>query len=427
MNAQSISCRVAREIRGARLAFQDRTYAWPVMLDDLLGVSRFGDVSRHAARRRGQTVDFERLLCGDQRGVRADVFAAHLGEPMWPSTRLVDSPFVALYRAFADTGDRDLHVDGEAAYLAFAARSIAAVGTHHGCRTADDVRRLIGELRDDFSAHGPATELPALEHPRPLVRPIRNSGYFQIVAGHHRLAAQLAAGRSSAEVDVTWIPAVTPVQRQLRNLAWMRGTTELYQPIDAPELSETWTLGRRCEDRLEMMTSHLDRLDLTGGTYLDVGSSYGWFVAKMGERGFAAQGVEIDGGCAVLGEMAYGVPRSAITVGDALQLLRFTDRTWDVVSCFSVVHQVIRAQGRDAGVALIRELDRVTGSALYFDMGQRDEGWDRAGDIGWTPDEIEAVFRAETRFTNVERLGTDHDSSTDYRSGVGRTLFAFTR
>lgn len=427
MDLQVLSRRIAREVRNARLAARDRTYGWPEALDAALDGSRVIGPYRSGVRRRAQDVPVDRLLLGDLHGLRADVFARRIGDPLWPSTRLGDSPFAWLYGQIVAGADDDVLVDETAPYGAFARRVIDEFGAFRGCTTDGDLRTLVGGLRDDFTAGGAAAVPIGSGADRPVVRPIRDSGHFQIVSGHHRLGALAATGHDRVEVDIAWAPAVTPVQQQVRRLKWMRGSTELYQPVDAPELTEKWSLGRRCDDRLAMMTTKLDDLAITGGTYLDVASSYGWFVAHMAELGFAAEGVEIDGECAVLGEMVYGLPRSAITVGDARSLLRFSNRTWDVVSCFSVVHQVIRAQGRDAGVALIEQLDKVTGRVLFFDMGERHEGWDRAAEIGWTPDEIEKVFREVTSFSNVERLGTDSDSGSDYRGGVGRTLFAFTR
>ena len=88
----------------------------------------------------------------------------------------------------------------------------------------------------------------------------------------------------------------TPLQDHLDRMSWIGGKRELYQPVDSPELEQSWPTVRRCDDRLELMDKQLADLGIVpdGSTYLDVASAYGWFVSRMTQRGFTATGIERD-------------------------------------------------------------------------------------------------------------------------------------
>ena len=130
------------------------------------------------------------------------------------------------------------------------------------------------------------------------------------------------SGADGASVVAKWLPVTTPLQDLLLRMSWLDGTRELYQPIDAPELRSGWTTVRQCTDRLAKMDAFLGERGITGGRYLDVASCYGWFVARMGERGFDAEGVERDPLAVPLGRAVYGLPDGVVSTGDCVDFLR---------------------------------------------------------------------------------------------------------
>src|SRR5690606_27704363 len=129
----------------------------------------------------------------------------------------------------------------------------------------------------------------------PILIPITASDCFQVFDGHHRAAIARARGEKHIRALVRHSSVKTRLQEMLVDVAWQQDRHELYQPVDAPELS-SWPLVRRCSDRLAMVTAKLSELGINpaGTNYLDVGSSYGWFVAEMNKRGFDAHGVDLD-------------------------------------------------------------------------------------------------------------------------------------
>src|ERR1035437_4155651 len=93
----------------------------------------------------------------------------------------------------------------------------------------------------------------------------------------------------------------------------------LYQPLDYPEIQQSWKLLRRCSDRLALMKGFLSTaglLETPRRTYLDLGSSYGWFVKRFEEWGFRSTGVERDLVSSSVGFHCYGLRPEQIRGGD---------------------------------------------------------------------------------------------------------------
>ena len=226
-----------------------------------------------------------------------------------------------------------------------------------------------------------------------LVAPIRDSDCFQVLDGHHRLALLAHAGAPTAQVKVKRIAVTTPLQDLLTQMSWIGGKKELYQPVAAPELTRGWTTVRRCTDRLAMMTSCLgdQGIEPDGRSYLDVASCYGWFVHQMSERGFSGNGIERDPLAPRLGAAVYGLDPTRISVGDAVGFLRAAaddGRTWDVVSCFSLLHHFVLGRGSTSAEDLVRLLDAATGRVLFLDTGQEHEAWFARSLAGWDADRV---------------------------------------
>ncbi len=173
------------------------------------------------------------------------------------------------------------------------------------------------------------------------------------------------------------------------------------------------------EENAELLPEH--------PTYLDVACSYGWFVRAFGEIGFEARGVEIDWAAGEIGRRVYGLEDGQVTRSDAVRFLQSNPCTFDVVSCFSLLHHFILNRASVSAEEMLRLIDSATGKVLFFDMGQEHEEWFRESLAGWNADRIERWVLENSTFTKVQRLGTDTDNVPPFEKNYARTLFACTR
>ncbi|GGO70231.1 hypothetical protein [Nonomuraea cavernae] len=374
-------------------------------------------------------VPLDRLLLGAQNGMSGADFSGAVGDLLWCSTPIAEGPHVALLRlAEAAGGDPADEAILDSPYGALARRAIGSGGHYFGAR---DDAGILETARSYLLRHaGDATPQPARTfQSRPddpvLVAPIRWSDHYQILDGHHRLASAVVRGEPTASVVVKKLPVTTPLQDHLRRMSWLDGTRELYQPISAPELAGGWPTVRACTDRLEKMRAFAG--EGRGRGYLDVASCYGWFVSRMGELGFEAHGIERDPLAVPLGKAVYGLPDGAVRTGDAVDVLRDTDRTWDVVSCFSLLHHFILGRASVGPEQLVKLLDKVTGEVLFLDTGQDNEAWFHESLAGWNPATIAEFLRSNTSFTRIVDLGPDVDAVPPYAGNYARHLFACVR
>jgi hypothetical protein len=362
-------------------------------------------------------VPIDRLLLGAPAGWTPWEFAERTDNLLWPSTRLVDGPHVDLLR-HENPDDEEIL---QSPYGRMARRCVDAGGTYLGATNDAEIVAVARAFLDDDGAADPNGEPNQV-----LVAPIRASDCFQVIEGHHRLAHAAARGETSIRVRARWIPVSTPLQDLLLRMSWLDGSRELYQPIDSPELRKSWTTVRRCTDRLEKMQNLLSERQITG-SYLDVASCYGWFVAAMGRAGFDAYGMEYDSLAVPLGRAVYDLSDGQVVTGDATELLASTERTWDVVSCFSLLHHFVLDRRSVSPEVLVKLLDRVTNEVLFIDTGQEHEQWLRKDLSGWSPTFIAEYLRRNTTFDTIIDLGSDEDARPPYAANYGRHLFACVR
>ncbi|TDE28938.1 hypothetical protein E1289_21215 [Actinomadura sp. 6K520] len=378
-------------------------------------------------------VRFDQLLVGAQGGWTAREFADRTDDLLWPSTPFLDGPHVALLRLADEVPELSDGQILDSPYGQLGLRCIKAGGNYFG---GTDEAGVLAAARAFVARYRGEAE-PAGAQPRPqqsgpqdpvLVAPVRGSDQYQILDGHHRLAIAAMSGADGASVVAKWLPVTTPLQDLLLRMSWLDGTHELYQPIDAPELRPGWTTVRQCTDRLAKMDAFLEKRGITGGRYLDVASCYGWFVARMAERGFAAEGIERDPLAVPLGRAVYGLPDGVIATGDCVEFLGGHDPArWDVVSCFSLLHHFVLGRGSVSAEELIRLLDRATGRVLFFDTGQDNEAWFAESLRGWDPPRVERFLRENTGFDEIVDLGPDEDARPPYEDNYARHLFACLR
>jgi hypothetical protein len=358
------------------------------------------------------------ILIGGEAGISGRRLAAELSDPLRPSRRLVDGALAELIYRHQTEGDGILTNSAlrETALYREAAVCMRVTGRYHGAMSDED---LMIHLRDLATGQGARSE-PV------VVRRVKHSDCYELQETGTSVACALANRDAALQVVVLPGAVTTPLQDLLIQMSWLAGDRQLYQPIPTPDL-ETWPLVRQCSDRLAMMRAFLDG-PRTGSThsYLDVASCYGWFVAQMLELGYDAFGVERDGLAVKCGQWAYNLDPHRVTSADAEPFLRDTQRRFDVVSCFSLLHHAVVA-GDGSAVRLIRRLDAITGQVLFLDTGEMHETWLRDVLPGWSPEFIAGWIRRHTKFAEVTALGTDRDRRPPNGDNYGRTLFACIR
>lgn len=390
------------------------------------------------------TVPVHKVLLGSQAGLTAIEFADATGDLLWASTPLADGPHAKLFRQ-ADGRAPDELTDEEllsSPYASMARRCIAISGHFFD---ADDDAGIVGTARGAISLHrttsctghrtgghrsdaGPAAGSSSRDTESILAR-VSASSYFQMLDGHHRLASAAVHGVPTVDATLRWIPVKTALQDLLSRMSWIGGNRELYQPVSAPELSESWTLVRRCEDRLTKMRRllEIEGVSAPGATYLDVASCYGWFVAALRDDGFLAHGIERDPLAIPLGQAVYGLAPGDVDIGDCETFLACAPGRWDVVSCFSLLHHFVLGRGSIPPEALLHRLDNVTARVLFLDTGQDHERWLRHSLAGWDASHVADMLRRHTTFDRVVDLGPDDDDRPPYQDNYGRTMFAAIR
>ena len=373
-----------------------------------------------------------RLLLGGENGLSAAEYSAATGDLLRPSTTISAGPHVELLRRFVVSGVSALEPEtfSGSLYLANARSCIEATGHYFGAIDDEGVRAVATDFAHRFVGLPIPGARPSQSGPQdPVrVRPIRHSKCFEVVDGHHRLAARIVRGETEVDVVVERRRVWTPLQSLLREMSWLEGRLQLYQPIQAPEL-EDWPQVRRCVERRDRIRGFLAEREYATSvsTYLDVASCYGWFVAEMAKAGFDAYGMERDPLGRVVAEQVYGVGPNRIEVGDCVDLLDQLDTRRDFVSCFSLLHHFVLGRGSCSAARLAELLDSATGRVLFIDTGQAHEDWFKDTLPEWDADFIEDWLREHTTFDEIVRLGADHDAVSPFEDNYGRMLFACVR
>lgn len=395
-----------------------------------------GRFARWRRERRMRWVPMNRLLLGGECGVDGAKFARLTGDLLRPSRSLHDSPHSVLIRQYQEMGEA-LFAPGvleNTPYYRNASVCIDIFGRYFDASRDEEIegvaRRFIGRLEERDPLRGERCRDQSGPYDPILVRPIAYSDCFQVVDGHHRLALACARGEDKALVMPLSQPVLTPLQSLLLDVLWLDGRRELYQPVEAPELKLQWVVVRRCTDRLAKMRDFLGEHDLVPPTltsYVDLGSSYGWFVAEMSKLGFHSRGVERDPIAASVGPLVYGIRPEQIVRADIVRWLS-TERTrFDVVSCLSVLHHFTLGRGSISAEEFIRLVDNRTSRVLFLDTGQGHETWFRDRLPEWNPDFIEVWLKKNTTFSTFHRLGNDEDAVAPFVGNYSRMLFACVR
>jgi 2-polyprenyl-3-methyl-5-hydroxy-6-metoxy-1,4-benzoquinol methylase len=216
------------------------------------------------------------------------------------------------------------------------------------------------------------------------------------------------------------------MQMMVMDSVWLTGERRLTQPVPAPELNG-WSEERRCTDRLEFITGWLKQQGISSGSFLDIGSSYGWFVSEMSKQGYKASGVEQNAALATVGPAAYGLDESAIKVKNLSRFLRSAEQKYDVVCCLSVLQDYLLGFEKMSATEFIRLVDKITGSVLFFDTAECHETRYRHSLAGWNAKYIQNWLQENTSFSKIEILGIDSDRTDLFPVRYSRHLFACSR
>lgn len=258
-------------------------------------------------RLRTRHVRLDRLLCGREALFSGQQLAMHTGDPTLTSVPISASPHAKLLAQYQELEERVFkpEVFQQTEYYAYFLRFIDLLGfgAFNGVWDKEQIVYLARNFINKYEGKPADNEMlaPSNDYSKswqPITAyPVEHSDCYQVRDGRHRLAIAWARGASSAQVVVLGPPVETCLQQLLLGVGWNVGRTELYQPIESPEIGKEWLLVRRCTDRLKMMKDFLRArgLDTTADqTYIDLGCYYGWFVKSMSELGYSASGVDID-------------------------------------------------------------------------------------------------------------------------------------
>lgn len=375
-------------------------------------------------------IKLEKLLIGGAQYSRL-TYARLSGDLREPSIPVLASPHAQFLRTYREIGDSIFQPDLFAAtsYCKYVFKCIELYGNYF---SHTDIEGVLQQAKSFVGMYNGLSGPPCDEHHSrpgapPAVMRIRYSDCYEVFDGHHRLA--VAAVRGLDEYPCAILPTdgvLTPMQLMVMDSVWLHGKCRLSQPVPVPELN-CWSEERQCTDRLELIIGWLKQQGISSGSFLDIGSSYGWFVSEMSKRGYRASGVEQNAALATVGPSAYGLDESAINVRNLSSFLTSTEQKYDVVCCFSVLHDYLLGFEKLSATEFIRLVDKVTGSVLFFDTAECHESRYRHSLAGWNAEFIQNWLQENTSFSKIEILGTDSDRTGPFAVRYGRHLFACSR
>lgn len=386
-----------------------------------------------------EEIDLRRALSYGEAGHDPGKWAEITGNMHRASMLLADSPHVKLLEQYQAIGEALFLWKNfkQTAYLKNAKECVQIIGHYFGQSTVEGIlaqarsfvtlyeRILTGNSTEVIfpskEGHSPPGSLP-------VVRKTWTPNTVQIDDGMHRLATTWVLGRQKTMALVH--PSLpTKLQSLVEEVAQTQGRTGLHQPIDSVEFDSSWTLVRRCNDRLNMMLRFLARYrhHLSELSVVDLGCSYGWFVAEFSKRGGNAVGVDIDPEALKIGQIAYGLRAEQLVKSDLKSFLDNCNRTYDVVLLLSTLHHFVLKPDFGSPEEILRRIDAITGSVLFLDTGQAHERWLHGSLSEWNNDFIIRFIKQHTSFNRVLPLGRDSDNVGSFQSNYGRTLFACVR
>jgi hypothetical protein len=393
-----------------------------------------------ASKVRLKTIAVDACLFGGYNGVSAAGYARLYEDIRRPSLRIWEWEHVKLLRQYDEIGDRiwEPAIFERTDYYRCAVLCMSVCGRYFDAVVPSQIQYGAKRFVNWYRGVGESLPLQIGQSDEEnlneyiTVHPVMDSSCYEVVDGHHRLSIAYMRGVREVRGFIKPPCVATPVQELLLDVQDRRlqAQRELYQPVDSPEVAG-WITVRRCSDRLAKMVEFLRLEGLmppASGSYLDVASSYGWFVSEMSKAGFRAEGVERDPSAIAVGQVMYGLKREQLHRSDAVSFLQALGDKYDVTSCFSLAHWFILNRQSVSAEELLHLLDSATRSVMFFEMGQsHEEFFSGKSFTGWDPDHIQHWLKANTTFTRILPLGVDEDAVPPFQNSYGRMLFACLR
>lgn len=391
---------------------------------------------------RTEEIDLRRALSDGEQGFNPGRWAELTGNMQRTSLLLADSPhvkFLEQYLAWGETLAFGRKFE-ETAYFINAMECVKITGNYFGQSTVADImaqaRSFITLYERIKSGNSLEVNYPStLAHYHsysqtlPSVRKTWTQSTVQIEDGMHRFAIAWVLNHKKTRAVV--FPArPTRLQSLVTFSSKSKKQRELYQPIKGVEFDSSWQLVRQCHDRLEKMLKFLStsKHRVSELSVLDLGCSYGWFVAEFSKRGSQhAVGVDINPEVLKIGQIAYGLKADQLVKSDLQIFLNNCDRTYDVVLVLSTLHHLALESSFETVKRVLKHVDALTGTVLFMDTGQAHERGYRDSLSEWDNDFIIKLIEKHTSFDRVLPLGVDSDNVGTYSDKYRRTLFACVR
>ncbi len=376
------------------------------------------------------SIPLDRLLIGSQAGYPLEVWVEISGENQRISVPLAESPYVSLLAELQDRPERLADDDylSATAYYAMAWRCIQTTGHFMGATGPSELLQWMRDYARSFLQGDAQSSPQAFRQPGHsrsgspvMVCRIRQSDCYEILDGHHRLAAAWVRGKAR-------VPAVVAgskyscLQRMLLRVNQINDM-ELYQPVNRLEVA-SWPVVRQCTDRYQWMLKAMETRGIQGKTALDLACSYGWFLQQFKGLGYEVLGVDRDPGALEIARLVGGLTQGETLCERVEDFLPNCRETHDVVLFLSILHHY--GLGLEPGEVgrLLRSLDRITGRVLFLDSGQNHEGWFRRKLPEWDEGYIRDMILSNTSFKEVVVVGKDQDNRGKYQNQYQRSLFA---
>lgn len=375
-------------------------------------------------------IRLDHILWGGEQGISANVYSRQTHNYLRSSTLLKDSPHVQLLRQYHEIGEKIFEPKTlkKTNYYKNIIECIQQCGNYFNIKDPKDAPSQIRRFIDHYKGIEKAPIYQQTDSGDPIVASNVFSAYYEVIDGIHRLAIAYAKGVEEIECIICERKTISYLQQLVLGNKWTPGQFLLYQPIEFPEF-EKFTLVRKCSDRFAMMERYLkaNLPDFNGKIYLDLGCSYGYFLARMQSLGMKVYGVDDCANSIMLAQICYKIPKGRLLGLSIENFFELNEERYDVVSLLSVLHHFLLKRGTISAEELIRKVDQITESVLFIDSGQNHEQWFQKSLPGWDEKKLVEWLKAHTTFNQISVLGADTDNIGIYSNNYGRTLIACSR
>lgn len=380
-------------------------------------------------------ISVDKILLGGEAGIDGNRYSRLTGNILRSSTKAQDSPHLKLLIKYDELGDELFESNNfhKTDYYKNATEVITFCGNYfHATRNEEIVeiaKSFVKNTKIIFNGRRVQGFSSANKNTPIVVKRIKNSDYYELVDGNHRLARVIKNGSSSIKAIIKREKTSTPAQDMLLDVLWQGKRKELYQPLEIPEVTN-WPVIRNCKDRAKLITDYLMKNEPNGLSNLDkynavdIGCSYGWFVNHFSKKHkINIKGVEIDPFAINIGTILYNLNNDRFIRKNVNDYLQISEVKKDIVFCFSVLHHYLLRAQPITPEEFIKSLDRITQKYLFIDTGQEHEPWFRKSLIGWNEIFIQEWIKKHTSFAEVIPLGVNQDSHESNGFNYARTLF----